>query len=322
MAKKKYIFNPETLNYEPVEYTFGYKIRRFLVHTFTGIMIGTLFFFVLALTLQSPEEKQLNDEKNKIEAQYKILERQFNEAQVVLNDLQERDNNLYRVILQAEPIPFSVRRAIAGNADYYHQLLNMTNSEIVVNTTKELNVLKKQLYLQSKSYDELILLAKNKETMLQHLPAIQPVLNKDLARMASGFGWRIDPIYHTQRFHEGMDFVAPTGTEIFATGDGTISRAGWEQGYGNCVKISHGFGYETLYAHMSKIKVRIGQRVKRGDVIGLVGNTGKSTAPHLHYEVHYKGQIMNPQNYYFLDLSPEEYDRMVQMSNNSGQLLD
>ncbi|HPO66828.1 MAG TPA: M23 family metallopeptidase, partial [Paludibacteraceae bacterium] len=303
MAKKKYIFNPETLNYEPVEYTFGYKIRRFLVHTFTGIMIGTLFFFVLALTLQSPEEKQLNDEKNKIEAQYQILERQFNEAQVVLNDLQERDNNLYRVILQAEPIPFSVRRAIAGNADYYHQLLNMTNSEIVVNTTKELNVLKKQLYLQSKSYDELILLAKNKETMLQHLPAIQPVLNKDLARMASGFGWRIDPIYHTQRFHEGMDFVAPTGTEIFATGDGTISRAGWEQGYGNCVKISHGFGYETLYAHMSKIKVRIGQRVKRGDVIGLVGNTGKSTAPHLHYEVHYKGQIMNPQNYYFLDLS-------------------
>ncbi|HRR63054.1 MAG TPA: M23 family metallopeptidase [Paludibacteraceae bacterium] len=322
MAKKKYIFNPETLNYEPVEYTFGYKIRRFLVHTFTGIMIGTLFFFVLALTLQSPEEKQLNDEKNKIEAQYKILERQFNEAQVVLNDLQERDNNLYRVVLQADPIPFSVRRAIAGNADYYHQLLNMTNSEIVVNTTKELNVLKKQLYLQSKSYDELILLAKNKETMLQHLPAIQPVLNKDLARMASGFGWRIDPIYHTQRFHEGMDFVAPTGTEIFATGDGTISRAGWEQGYGNCVKISHGFGYETLYAHMSKIKVRIGQRVKRGDVIGLVGNTGKSTAPHLHYEVHYKGQIMNPQNYYFLDLSPEEYDRMVQMSNNSGQLLD
>jgi len=322
MAKKKYIFNPETLNYEPVEYTFGYKIRRFLVHTFTGIMIGTLFFFVLALTLQSPEEKQLNDEKNKIEAQYQILERQFNEAQVVLNDLQERDNNLYRVILQAEPIPFSVRRAIAGNADYYHQLLNMTNSEIVVNTTKELNVLKKQLYLQSKSYDELILLAKNKETMLQHLPAIQPVLNKDLARMASGFGWRIDPIYHTQRFHEGMDFVAPTGTEIFATGDGTISRAGWEQGYGNCVKINHGFGYETLYAHMSKIKVRIGQRIKRGDVIGLVGNTGKSTAPHLHYEVHYKGQIMNPQNYYFLDLSPEEYDRMVQMSNNSGQLLD
>lgn len=322
MAKKKYIFNPETLSYEPVEYTFGYKIRRFLVHTFTGIMIGTLFFFVLALTLQSPEEKQLNDEKNKIEAQYKILERQFNEAQVVLNDLQERDNNLYRVVLQAEPIPFSVRHAFAANADYYHQLLNMTNSEIVVNTTKELNVLKKQLYLQSKSYDELILLAKNKETMLQHLPAIQPVLNKDLARMASGFGWRIDPIYHTQRFHKGMDFVAPTGTEIFATGDGTISRAGWEQGYGNCVKINHGFGYETLYAHMSKIKVRIGQCVKRGDVIGLVGNTGKSTAPHLHYEVHYKGQAMNPQNYYFLDLSPEEYDRMVQMSNNSGQLLD
>lgn len=158
--------------------------------------------------------------------------------------------------------------------------------------------------------------------MLANLPAIQPVLNKNLTRMASGYGWRIDPIYHSRRFHAGMDFTAPIGTNIFATGNGVVASAGWKQGYGNCVQISHGYGYVTLYGHMSAIKVRAGQSVKRGDVIGLVGSTGKSTGPHLHYEVHYKGEIMNPQNYYFLDLSPADYDRMVQMSNNAGQMFD
>ena len=322
MAKKKYHFNPDTLSYEPIENSLWFKIRRFLLHTFTGIATGTVFFFILASTVQSPEERELNAEKNKMEAQYKVLQRQFNEVQDVLTDLEERDNNLYRVVLQAEPIPFTVRKAIASNTDYYNQLYDMTNSEIVVSTTKMLNTVKKQLYIQSRSYDELVNLTKNREKMLQCLPAIQPVLNKDLKRMASGYGWRIDPVYHTRRFHEGMDFVAPTGTDVYATGDGTIVNAGWEQGYGNCIVINHGFGYETLYAHLSTIKVRPGQSVKRGDIIGLVGSTGKSTAPHLHYEVHYKGQVMNPQNYYFLDLSPEEYDRMVQMSNNFGEVLD
>ena len=198
----------------------------------------------------------------------------------------------------------------------------MTNSEIVVTTSKKLGELKKQLYIQSKSYDEIVLLARNKETMLANLPAIQPVLNKDLKQMASGYGWRIDPIYHSRRFHAGMDFAAPTGTDIYATGNGTVISAGWEQGYGNCVQINHNYGYQTLYGHMSAFKVRAGQTVKRGDVIGLVGSTGKSTGPHLHYEVHFKGEIMNPQNYYFLDLSPAEYDKMVQMSNNAGQMFD
>ena len=322
MARKKYHFNPDTLSYEPIENSLWFKIRRFLFHAFTGIATGTVFFFILASTVQSPEERELYAEKNKMEAQYKVLQRQFNEVQDVLTDLEERDNNLYRVVLQAEPIPFTVRKAIASNTDYYNQLYDMTNSEIVVSTTKMLNTLKKQIYIQSRSYDELVSLTKNREKMLQCLPAIQPVLNKDLKRMASGYGWRIDPVYHTRRFHEGMDFVAPTGTDIYATGDGTIVNAGWEQGYGNCIVINHGFGYETLYGHLSAIKVRPGQTVKRGDIIGLVGSTGKSTAPHLHYEVHYKGQVMNPQNYYFLDLSPEEYDRMVQMSNNFGEVLD
>jgi len=323
MAKKlKFHFNPDTLNYEPIIHTFAHKLKQILIHLFSGVSLGALFFLIFVSTFDSPEEKQLGLEKSRMQAQYKVLERQFDEVQEVVTDLQERDDNLYRVVFSAEPIPLEVRKATAANSAYYEQLLDMTNSEIVIETTRKMNELRKQLYIQSKSYDDLILLAKNKEAMLECIPAIQPVLNKDLTRMASGYGWRIDPVYHTRRFHEGMDFTAPTGTDIYATGNGTVVSAGWKQGYGNCVEINHGFGYLTLYGHMSAIKSRVGQKVKRGDVIGLVGSTGKSTGPHLHYEVHLRGQVMNPQNYYFMDLSPAEYDRMVQMSNNSGQMFD
>lgn len=322
MAKKKFYFNPETLSYEQIEHTFTHWLRQLLIHALSGLSLGAVFFFVFVTTVQSPEEKQLSEEKRNMQAQYKLLERQFDEIQEVLTDLQQRDDNLYRVVFQADPIPLAVRKGSSANTEFYEQLLDMTNSEIVVSTTKKMNELKKEIYIQSKSYDDLVVLAKNKEVMLESLPAIQPVLNKDLTRMASGYGWRIDPVYHTRRFHEGMDFTAPIGTDIFATGNGTVFSAGWQQGYGNCVQINHGYGYVTLYGHMSSIKARVGQKVKRGDVIGLVGSTGKSTGPHLHYEVHFKGKVMNPQNYYFLDLSPAEYDKMVQMSNNSGQMFD
>lgn len=322
MAKKKFRFNPETLSYEQIEHTVAHWLKQFMIHALSGVFLGIIFFFIFVSTIQSPEEKQLVQEKAHMEAQYKVLERQLQEVQNVMADLQQRDDNLYRVVFQADPIPLSIRRGSSANTEYYEQLLDMTNSEIVVSTSKKLNELKKELYIQSKSYDEVVLLAKNKETMLENLPAIQPVLNKNLTRMASGYGWRIDPIYHSRRFHAGMDFTAPVGTDIYATANGTVSSAGWEQGYGNCVQINHGYGYVTLYGHMSAIKVRVGQPVKRGDVIGLVGNTGKSTGPHLHYEVHFKGEIMNPQNYYYLDLSPADYDRMVQMSNNAGQMFD
>ena len=322
MAKKKFHFNPETLNYEPVVRSFTHLLKQILIHAVSGVSLGAIFFFVFVSTIQSPEEKQLIDEKRNMQAQYKFMQRQFEEVQAVLSDLQERDDNLYRVVFQAEPIPLSVRKGTSANTDYYQQLLDMTNSEVVVSTTKKLNELRKQLYIQSKSYDDLVVLAKNKEATLQCLPAIQPVLNKNLTRMASGYGWRIDPVYHSRRFHAGMDFTAPIGTDIYATANGTVQSAGWQQGYGNCVQINHGFGYVTLYGHMSAIKVRVGQSVKRGAVIGLVGSTGKSTGPHLHYEVHFRGTIMNPQNYYYLDLSPAEYDRMVQMSNNAGEMFD
>lgn len=322
MAKKKFHFNTETLSYEQIEHTITHFLKQVLIHALSGVSLGAVFFFIFVTTVQSPEEKQLSEEKRNMQAQYKVLQRQLDDIQEVLTDLQERDDNLYRVIFQADPIPLSVRKSTAANTNYYEQLLDMTNSEIVVTTTQKLDEIKKQLYTQSKSYDEMVGLVKNKEKMLANIPAIQPVLNKNLKHMASGYGWRIDPVYRTRRFHAGMDFAAPIGTNVYATGNGTVVSAGWQQGYGNCIQINHGYGYLTLYGHLSGYKVRNGQSVKRGDVIGLVGNTGKSTGPHLHYEVHFKGSVMNPQNYYFLDLSPAEYDQMVQMSNNTGQMFD
>ena len=322
MAKKKFYFNPETVDYEEIQITFSLRLRQILLHTLSGILLGVAFFFLFVSVVKSPKEKELTMQKNKMEGQYKALEGQMKEFQGILADLQERDDNLYRVVFQADPIPYQSRHAASGNMDYYNELMKMTNSQIVVRTTQKLNEIKKQLYVQSQSYDEIVKLAQSREDLLNCIPAIQPVANKDLKRVASGWGYRYDPIYHTRRFHEGMDFTAPTGTDIFTTGNGTISEAGWQQGYGNCVKVDHGFGYESFYAHMSEIKVSVGQSVTRGEIIGLVGSTGKSTGPHLHYEVHYKGQVMNPQNYYFLDLTPEEYDRMIQLSQNAGQTFD
>jgi murein DD-endopeptidase MepM/ murein hydrolase activator NlpD len=198
----------------------------------------------------------------------------------------------------------------------------MNNSELMASTSQQVDALSKMVYVQSKSYDELLNLVKNKEARLLCLPAIMPVLNRDLTRTASGYGWRMDPVYRVSAFHEGMDFTAPQGTDVYATGEGRIVLAGWKQGYGNCIIINHGYNYQTLYGHLSKIRVNKGQKVVRGEVIGDVGSTGKSTGPHLHYEVHFRGKPQNPANYYYLDLSPEEYDRMIQISSNFGQTMD
>ncbi len=322
MARKKFYFNPETIDYEEIQITFSKRLRQVLFHTLSGILLGIAFFFLFVSIIKSPKEKELAQEKSRIEGQYKALKGQIKEMQAILSDIEERDNNLYRVVLQAEPIPADARRAAGGNIEYYERLMKMTNSEIVIETSKQFNELRKQLYVQSRSFDEIVSLVKNHGKMLECIPAIQPVLNKDLTRVASGWGYRIDPIYRTQKFHYGMDFTAPTGTEIFATGKGIVTKVGWEQGYGNSIKINHGYGYETFYAHLSDFNVKMGQTVIRGEVIGYVGNTGKSTGPHLHYEVHQKGVPVNPQNFYSLDLTPEEYDRMVQLSENYGQTLD
>jgi murein DD-endopeptidase MepM/ murein hydrolase activator NlpD len=271
----------------------------------------------------SPKEKILNREIQQLSIQYKILGNKLKNAEIVLDDLQKRDDNIYRLIFEADPIPKSIRKAGYGGVNRYQDLTGFKNSELVISTSKKIDQVTKQLYIQSKSFDEIIELAQNKTTMLASIPAIQPVSNKDLSRMASGFGNRIHPIYKTRKFHAGMDFSAKTGTPIYATGDGEISKIKRSRkGYGNHVVINHGFGYKTLYAHMSKYIVKKRQKVKRGDIIGYVGNTGTSVAPHLHYEVHKDGKKINPVNFYYNDLTPEQFEKMLLISSQSNQSFD
>jgi murein DD-endopeptidase MepM/ murein hydrolase activator NlpD len=271
----------------------------------------------------SPKEKILNREIQQLSIQYKILGNKLKNAEIVLDDLQKRDDNIYRLIFEADPIPKSIRKAGYGGVNRYQDLTGFKNSELVISTSKKIDQVTKQLYIQSKSFDEIIKLAQNKTTMLASIPAIQPVSNKDLSRMASGFGNRIHPIYKTRKFHAGMDFSAKTGTPIYATGDGEISKIKRSRkGYGNHVVINHGFGYKTLYAHMSKYIVKKRQKVKRGDIIGYVGNTGTSVAPHLHYEVHKDGKKINPVNFYYNDLTPEQFEKMLLISSQSNQSFD
>ena len=286
---------------------------------FTGLIMVIVFFQFF----DSPKEKKLNREIDILTTQYDIVEDKLNQVELVLDDIQNRDDNIYRVIFEAEPIPKSIRKAGYGGVNRYQNLKGYNNSELIINTSEKIDQITKQLYIQSKSYDEIIELAKNKADMLAALPAIQPVSNKNLSRMASGYGYRIHPIYKTRKMHSGMDFSAKTGTEIYATGDGKISKVRKSRrGYGNHVVIEHGYGYKTLYAHMSKYIVRKGQKVKRGEVIGYVGSTGTSVAPHLHYEVHKDGKKINPVNFYYNDLNPEEYEKMLEISSQNNQSFD
>ena len=320
--KKKYKIHPATLAMEQVEHGLLYWLRQTGIYILGGIVLGIIFFYVFLSFFPSPREKQLRREAETLEAQLEMLNRQVDQMQVVMTDLQQRDDNLYRVLFGTEPIPISIRQGAQRKISYYDQIAQMTNNQLAADLTLKVDILEKEIYVQSKSYDEVLEMAKNQNIRMENIPAIQPVLNKDLTRVASGYGMRIDPVYHVRKFHQGMDFTAPTGTEVFATGNAKVVFSGWKQGYGNTVILDHGFGYETLYAHLYKSLVRKGQKVRRSDIIALVGNTGKSTGPHLHYEVRLNGRPVDPRNYYFYDLSPEEYDQMIQLSNNFGQMLD
>ena len=323
MAKIKYYYDTKTLSYKPIDSTGVDKFKNFIIY-FTSSAI--LAFFIILIFFQyfdSPKEKRLKNEINNLTVQYNFINNNLKQIELVLDDIQKRDDNIYRTIFEADPIPTSIRKQGFGGVNRYKKLSGYSNSDLIINTTKKIDQLTKQLYLQSKSFDEIIELAKNKSEMLASLPAIQPVANKDLKRMASGYGYRIHPIYKTRKMHYGMDFSAKIGTEIYATGDGVVSKVKRsKRGYGNYVKINHGFGYETLYAHMSKYIVKKGQKVKRGEVIGYVGNTGISTAPHLHYEVRKDNKKINPVNFYYNDLTPEEYEKMLEISSQYNQSFD
>ena len=322
MRKVYYIYNPKTRTYNRIYPTFRQRILSILRRFFVDMGFAGVCFLALYWLLGTPSEKALRIENSRLQAQYNVLSRQLEETLGVMRDIQQRDDNLYRVILQADPISEHIRQAGYGGTNRYEYLEEMVNAELVINTTQKMDLLKRQLYIQSKSFDEVVELCKQNEEMLKCIPAIQPISNKDLKQTASGYGVRIDPIYKTTKFHSGMDFTANPGTSVYATGDGEIISSGWETGYGLTIEINHGFGYRTRYAHLSSSKVRKGQKVARGEVIGGVGSTGKSTGPHLHYEVVSRGKKVNPVNFYFMDLSAEDYDKMVQMAANHGKVFD
>ena len=323
MARHKYKFNTSSLSYEKVETNVKQVLLKALSYLGTSALLAGLLLFLFFQFFSSPKEIIQKREMEKLSFQYQLLNDKFSKLTMVLSDLQDRDDNIYRTIFEADPIPASVRNAGFGGVNRYKDLEGYDNSELMIETSKRVDVLAKQVYIQSKSFDEVEKLAKNKAEMLASIPAIQPVSNKELKHIASGFGYRTHPIYKIQHFHTGLDFTANIGTEIYATGDGTVIAVENENtGYGRHVIVQHGYGYQTLYGHMSRFNARVGQKVKRGDVIGFVGNTGTSTGPHLHYEVIKNNQKINPVNFFYNDLSPAEYETMIQLSSTANQSFD
>lgn len=324
MRKAYYIFNPDTRTYDRVYPTFAQKFFTVLRRIVYYIIFGGLVFLLFYLFVDKPTVQEFENENSQLLAQYRILSERLDEAAVILKDIQQRDDNLYRVMLNAEPISKSVRNAGYAGTNRYDELLKMDNAELLVETTQKIDLLEKQLYLQIKSFDEITSLEKSAEERLRHIPAIQPISNRDLTRTASGYGYRIDPVYKVTRFHKGMDFTCDMRTPIYATADAVVEFTGWRSGYGYTVVLDHGYDYKTLYAHLAdnNFIVKPGQKVVRGEQIALSGNSGKSTGPHLHYEVFVKGRNVNPINYYFMDLDADGYDQMLQMAENHGKIYD
>ena len=325
MSKVKYYYDSETLSYRKIQpkkgRTFGYIVLSAL-----GIILSGLFFFLLYLNIpyiETPKEKELARELANAELRLELLNKKMNEAQAVLTEIQERDNNLYRIYFEANPIPDEQRQAGFGGVNRYKDWEGFDNSNLLISTARRLDVITKQIVIQSKSLDEIAGLAEEKEKLLAAIPAIQPVRNEDLTRMASGFGYRSDPFTKVRKFHYGMDFTAPRGTPVHASGDGVVDRADARAvGFGKHIRIKHGYGYESIYAHLYKYNVRKGQKVKRGDLIGFVGSSGRSQAPHLHYEIHKDGNKINPINFYYGNLSAEEFNELLKASQQENQSLD
>ena len=323
MPRAKYKFNPESLSFDKVRLGIKDILVRFIAYFIGSVIIAFVYWLIFAAFFDSPKEKALEREIQQLGIQYELINREMANVEKVLEDLQKTDDNLYRTIFEAEPIPATLRQGGVGGINRYSNLEGFSNSKLVIETASRLDKIRKRVYMQSKSFDELIHLAKRKEDMLKAIPAIMPISNDDLTRTASGYGLRIHPIYKITKFHSGMDFTAPSGTDVYATGDGVIAAVQSSQrGLGKHIVIDHGFGYSSIYAHLNGFNVRKGQKVHRGDVIGFVGNTGTSVANHLHYEIKLNGKNVDPVNYYFEDLSPAEYERMIEIASKTGQSFD
>lgn len=325
MSKVKYYYDSDTLSYKKIERKKGRKLKIFAL-SLLGMFLSGFLLLIIYLNLpsvQTPKELSLQRELNNMHLQFELLNKKMLQAQAVLSEVEERDNNLYRVYFETNPIPEEQRKAGFGGINRYKDLEGFESSKLITTTTRNLDILTKQIVVQSKSLDEIAKLAEEKEKLLVAIPAIQPVKNKDLTRMASGFGYRTDPFTKAKKFHYGMDFTAPRGTPVYATGDGVVARAdNTATGYGNHIVIDHGYGYESLYGHLYKYNVRAGQKVQRGDVIGFVGSTGRSQAPHCHYEVFKDGDRINPINFYYGSLTSEEFAEILKISQQENQSLD
>jgi murein DD-endopeptidase MepM/ murein hydrolase activator NlpD len=323
MKKIKYYYNTNTLRYEKLETPLRVRVLRIFGFIAAAFVTAVFISFIAFKFVGSPNEKLLGMENERLKDRYREMNETLKDLQKQMKELETRDNNVYRAIFEASPIPDSARAKELEEQIERDKILGMGDRDLLLSIVNTLNNLSSRVKTQNTSYNEIDKLVSNKELLLSHTPAIQPVSNKDLNRLASGFGHRIDPIYKTVKMHAGLDFAAPQGTPIYATADGTVTTAGnTNNGYGNHVVINHGYGYETLYGHMVRVKSRSGQSVKRGEVIGWVGSTGKSTGPHCHYEVHKNGQKINPIYFFYNDLSPEQFDRMLKQAASSNQSLD
>src|SRR6218665_1483795 len=325
MKKVKYYYDAENLAYRKIKTKKAAKLGYAALFVLAAALFGVLSFLVLLNTpfFETPKDRLQAREIENFKIRYALLNKKMDKIDAVLENIEDRDNNLYRVYFNTSAIPDEQRKAGFGGINRYKELEGFDNSELVINTSKRVDIISKELAIQSKSLDEILKLAKEKNNLLAAIPAIQPVKNENLKAMASGFGYRTDPFTKVRKFHAGMDFSAKSGTQIYATGDGVVERAdNTASGYGNHIVIRHGFGYETLYGHLSKYNVRSGQRVKRGDIIGYVGSTGRSEAPLLHYEVHKNGEVVNPLNFYYGNISAAEYVAISRLANQENQSLD
>ena len=323
MKKIKYYYNTSTLRYEKVETPLRVKLLRIFGFIAAAFVTAALISYAAFQFIGSPKERILQQQNKGLRDDYFDLADSLKSVQQQMKELEKRDNDVYRAIFEAAPIPDSARAKEIENKLEVATVEKLKDQQLVASITNTLNNLTSRIKAQQKSYDQVDDLVKNKEQLLSHTPAIQPVSNKDLNRIASGFGYRIDPVYKTTKFHAGLDFSAPQGTPIYATADGTVTTAGSTgNGYGNHVVINHGYGYETLYGHMVRVKARNGQQVKRGEVIGWVGSTGKSTGPHCHYEVHKNGEKIDPIYFFYNDLSPEQFDLILKKAAASNQSFD
>lgn len=323
MKKIKYYYNTNTLRYEKLETPLRVRLLRIFGFIAAALVTAALISYIAFRFVGSPQERIMQQQTRALRDNYRELEDTLASLQRQMRELEKRDNDVYRAIFEANPIPDSARARELEVKQEIAKVEKLKDHQLVGSIMATISNIQSRIAAQRKSYNEVEELVRNKEKLLAHTPAIQPVSNKDLNRIASGFGYRIDPVYKTTKFHAGLDFSAPQGTPIYATADGTVSTSGnTGNGYGNHVIIGHGYGYETLYGHMVRVKARSGQQVKRGEVIGWVGSTGKSTGPHCHYEVHKNGEKIDPIYYFYNDLTPEQFDQLLKKAAASNQSLD